>query len=65
MTFARQRKMARLYAALAWPVLRDSRPSADYSLTKATRLLGYKPEVDLDEGMRRCEIWLREQGMLS
>lgn len=41
-----------------------SRPSADYSHAKATRLLGYTPSVDLDEGMKRCEGWLREQGIV-
>lgn len=41
-----------------------SRPSADYSHAKATRLLGYRPKVALAEGMRRCEAWLQEQGMV-
>ncbi len=31
---------------------------------KAHRLLGWHPQVDLDEGMRRTEIWLRDQGIL-
>jgi nucleoside-diphosphate-sugar epimerase len=31
---------------------------------KAHRLLGWYPQVDLEEGMRRTEVWLREQGML-
>lgn len=35
-----------------------------YSIEKARRLLGYEPQVDLDEGMRRTEAWLREQGLL-
>lgn len=35
-----------------------------YSIEKARRLLGYEPAVDLDEGMRRTEAWLREQGLL-
>jgi len=35
-----------------------------YSIDKARRLLDYEPAVDLDEGMRRTEAWLREQGML-
>jgi nucleoside-diphosphate-sugar epimerase len=35
-----------------------------YSIEKARRLLGYVPAVDLDEGMRRTEAWLREQGLL-
>jgi nucleoside-diphosphate-sugar epimerase len=36
-----------------------------YSIAKARRVLGFEPEVDLAEGMRRTEDWLREQGMLS
>ncbi len=35
-----------------------------YSIEKARRLLGYAPEVDLDEGMRRTEAWLHEQNLL-
>lgn len=34
------------------------------SNAKARRVLGWKPKTDLDEGMRRTEIWLHEQGML-
>ena len=30
-----------------------------YSIEKARSLLGYEPAVDLDEGMRRSEEWLR------
>ncbi|HSN74203.1 MAG TPA: NAD-dependent epimerase/dehydratase family protein, partial [Anaerolineae bacterium] len=33
-----------------------------FSIAKAQRALGYAPRVDLDEGMRRTERWLREQG---
>jgi nucleoside-diphosphate-sugar epimerase len=32
---------------------------------KARRLLGYEARVDLAEGMRRTEAWLREQGLLD
>jgi len=35
-----------------------------YSIDKARRLLGYEPRIDLDEGMRRTEAWLREQRLL-
>jgi nucleoside-diphosphate-sugar epimerase len=35
-----------------------------YSIEKARRVLGYEPKVDLDEGMRRCEEWLRAEGRL-
>ena len=35
-----------------------------YSIDKARSLLGYDPAVDLDEGMRRSEQWLRSAGLL-
>ena len=35
-----------------------------YSIEKARTMLGYEPEVDLDEGMRRSEEWLRGEGLL-
>ncbi|HEY6780745.1 MAG TPA: NAD-dependent epimerase/dehydratase family protein [Thermoleophilaceae bacterium] len=36
-----------------------------YSIAKARRMLGYEPAVSLDEGMRRTERWLGEQGLLG
>jgi len=36
-----------------------------YSIEKARRVLGYEPKVDLAEGMRRCEEWLRSEGLLA
>jgi nucleoside-diphosphate-sugar epimerase len=36
-----------------------------FSIAKARRLLGYAPAIDLDEGMRRTEQWLGEQGYLG
>jgi nucleoside-diphosphate-sugar epimerase len=35
-----------------------------YSIEKARLLLGFEPEVGLEEGMRRSESWLREEGMI-
>jgi nucleoside-diphosphate-sugar epimerase len=35
-----------------------------YSIEKARRVLGYQPAVDLDEGFRRTEAWLRAENML-
>ena len=32
-----------------------------YSGEKARVMLGYEPAIDLAEGMRRTEVWLREQ----
>jgi len=36
-----------------------------YSIDKARALLGYEPAVDVAEGMRRTEDWLRGQGLLG
>lgn len=36
-----------------------------YSIEKARRLIGYDPATSLDEGMRACESWLREEGILD
>lgn len=36
-----------------------------FSIEKAARLLGYRPAVDFDEGMRRTEAWLRSAGYLA
>lgn len=34
------------------------------SIEKAKSILGYKPNVDLDEGMRRVGAWLKEEGLV-
>jgi nucleoside-diphosphate-sugar epimerase len=34
------------------------------SIDRAKRELGYRPEVSLEEGMRRSIVWCREQGLL-
>ncbi len=38
--------------------------SGTYSIAKARTLLGFEPAVELEEGMRRTEAWLREQALL-
>lgn len=38
---------------------------AAYPNARARELLGWRPRVTLDEGMRRTERWLREAGMLA
>lgn len=35
-----------------------------YSIEKARRMLGYAPAVELNDGMRETETWLREHGLL-
>jgi nucleoside-diphosphate-sugar epimerase len=35
-----------------------------YSIEKARRVLGFEPKVDLAEGMRRTEAWLRAHGFI-
>ena len=35
-----------------------------YSIARAREVLGYDPQVGLEEGMRRTEAWLRAEGML-
>lgn len=35
-----------------------------YSIEKARRLLGYEPQVGLEEGMRRTAEWLREEELV-
>jgi len=37
---------------------------AGYSTRRARELLGWEPQVELAEGMRRTERWFREQGLL-
>ncbi len=46
-------------------VHRDARPSAararSFSIGKARRLIGYSPQVGLDEGLRRTLAWFRNR----
>lgn len=35
-----------------------------YTVSRAREVLGWEPQVDLDEGMRRTEAWFREEGLL-
>lgn len=46
--------------ALAFITRRAAYPNA-----RARELLGWEPQVDLEEGMRRSEHWLREEGLLT
>jgi len=35
-----------------------------YSIEKAGRLLGFQPQVSLEEGMRRTELWASDKGLI-
>ena len=35
-----------------------------YTVSRAREVLGWEPQVDLDEGMRRTEAWFRQEGLL-
>jgi 2-alkyl-3-oxoalkanoate reductase len=41
------------------------RNPSQFGVAKAQRLLGYAPQVDFAEGMRRTEAWLRAEGYLG
>ena len=41
------------------------RNPSQFSIEKAQRLLGYAPQADFAEGMRRTEAWLRAAGYLG
>jgi len=38
---------------------------AVYPNARARELLGWEPQTDFEEGMRRTELWLRAEGMLA
>lgn len=66
--------LARLVEALCVPFgiepplhkrrVRFFRNNRAFSIEKATRVLGYRPEVALEEGMRSTVAWYREHGYL-
>ncbi len=41
------------------------RNPSQFSIAKAARVLGYAPQIDFAEGMRRTEAWLRREGYLQ
>jgi nucleoside-diphosphate-sugar epimerase len=45
--------------------LRLSQANVTYRMAKARELLGWEAKVSLQEGIRRCEPWLREKGLLK
>lgn len=36
-----------------------------FSIAKAERILGWKPEMPFEEGMQRCKAWAQEQGLIK
>jgi nucleoside-diphosphate-sugar epimerase len=44
-------------------VLGELGESIAVSIEKARRELGYEPEIDLEEGMRRSIAWCRSMGV--
>jgi nucleoside-diphosphate-sugar epimerase len=36
-----------------------------YSIAKAQDVLGWRPSVDLDEGMHRTLVWLEDAGLIT
>jgi nucleoside-diphosphate-sugar epimerase len=36
-----------------------------FSIKKAERILGWRPEVPFAEGMQRSKLWAEEQGLLK
>jgi nucleoside-diphosphate-sugar epimerase len=36
-----------------------------FSITKAERILGWKPEISFDEGIERSRLWAAEQGLIK
>ncbi len=45
-------------------VIKTFRSHNSFSNARAREVLGWEPRVDFEEGMRRTEAWLREQGLL-
>lgn len=41
------------------------RQNRAFKIDKAKRDLGYRPTIDIDEGLRRTAQWYREEGLLS
>jgi nucleoside-diphosphate-sugar epimerase len=57
-------RVTRRHTELGRGVMEMLAKTRSVSNAKAHELLGWWPEVDLDEGMRRTEAWLRETGRL-
>lgn len=49
---------------LDWDLKKFSSPGF-VDISKADRLLGFKPEVSIENGMKECEFWLRDQKLIN
>lgn len=58
-------KVAGVQSEIGLESMRYLTRTGTYSIEKARTVLGYEPAVDLAEGMRRTESWLREQGLID
>lgn len=52
-------------ASFSRGAVQSLRSSNSFSNQKARTLLGWEPAANLEEGMRRTEAWLRQQGYIS
>jgi nucleoside-diphosphate-sugar epimerase len=57
-------RLFRLGLPLTRQRLRFYQTQTVYPTQKAQRLLGYRPNISFDEGMRRSEQWLREEKLI-
>ena len=61
----RATRIARVRTEINAESMRYFTRSGTYSIEKARGVLGYDPQVDLAEGMRRTEEWLAAEGLLT
>jgi nucleoside-diphosphate-sugar epimerase len=57
-------RLARRPPAVTAEAVRYLNREHAYTVSRAREVLGWEPQVDLDEGMRRTEAWFREEGLL-
>ncbi|MEW5867853.1 MAG: NAD-dependent epimerase/dehydratase family protein [Chloroflexota bacterium] len=63
--FEIQAKMKGKRASFSRGAVQSLRSSNSFSNQKARDLLGWEPAISLEEGMRRTEAWLRQQGYIT
>ncbi len=60
-----QARLTGKQASLNRRAIKSLRSNNSFSNRKARAVLGWQPNIDLQEGMRRTEAWLRAEGYLS